>query len=309
MTGTHRIRTVSKDALPWLARAVAAAQPVKLRGLTDGWAASRWTLDGLAAEAGDRVVTVMTDLPAAGGNLPGGQDRYESQMPFAEFTDLIRSPDRAAPCYLGYARPEELFRDYHAAFDFTALTGPGEEPTDTRLWIGSADTCSGLHSDLKDNIFVQVHGRKRVVLVPFAQTPYVYPFLDNIVNSRVDPENVDPAAFPRFARADVLTTVMEPGDALFIPRGWWHYIRSESASISINHWFGPQITAPQFLRLLVRLGPRYLGRTAVDAFRYSVLGRTYRRDFFFTPASTGERLYNLIRHGDFSRENNPSHDS
>jgi lysine-specific demethylase 8 len=57
--------------------------------------------------------------------------------------------------------------------------------------------------------------------------------------------------------------------------------------------------------LLLRLGPRYMERTLLDMIRYSVLGHSYRKDFFFTPPSTGERLYNLMRHGNFSRNNDP----
>jgi lysine-specific demethylase 8 len=286
--------------------AIRARRPVLVHGLTDGWDAAGWTFDSLRGAAGDRVVKVLLNLPDRGGVLAGGQESYEREMRFTEFLDLARRPDIEAPCYLGYVRPAELIPDYERAFDFGPMTVHGRDSTDTRLWIGSAGTCSGLHSDLKDNVFAQIRGRKRVILVPFRQTHLVYPFLDNIVNSMVDPEHLDAGRFPRFLKANVSTCVVGPGDVLYIPRGWWHYLRSESPSISINHWFGPQIPSRVFLALLLRLGPRYLARTLADMVRYSVLGRRYRKDFFFTPPSTGERLLNLIRHGNFSRDNDPA---
>ena len=181
---------------------------------------------------------------------------------------------------------------------------PAAEPADPRP--GPALTPAGRRPNKPP--FAQIRGRKRVILVPFHQTPLVYPFLDNIVNSQVDPEHLDVRKFPRFLDASVFTCVVEPGDVLYIPRGWWHYLRSESPSISINHWFGPQIPSQEFLALLARLGPRYIGRTVADMVRYSVLGRRYRKDFFFTPPSTGERMFNLIRHGNFSRDNDPATD-
>jgi hypothetical protein len=288
--------------------AIRAGRPVLVHGLTDGWDASGWTFDSLRDTAGDRTVKVLVNLPDRGGVLAGGQQSYEREMGFSAFLDLAERPDLEAPCYLGYVRPAELIPGYERAFDFGPMTVPGEDPTDTRLWIGSAGTCSGLHSDLKDNIFAQIRGRKRVILVPFRQTHLVYPFPDNIVNSMVDPEHLDTGRFPRFLEASVSTCVVGPGDVLYIPRGWWHYLRSESPSISINHWFGPQIPSRTFLALLVRLGPHYLARTMTDLVRYSLLGKRYQKDFFFTPPSTGERLFNLIRHGNFSRDNDPAAD-
>jgi lysine-specific demethylase 8 len=289
-----------------LLASIARRKPIKVRGLTARWAASAWTFESLRNVANDVAVKVLVDLPAAGGALPGGQDSYERPMRFADFLDLSQAPNRSRPCYLGYARPEGIIPGYQSAFDFEPLTPPSPHSRDTRLWIGSAGTCSGLHSDLKDNLFAQMHGRKIVYLVPFTHSRLVYPFVDNIVNSRIDPEQWDERRFPLFRYADVYQTTVDAGDLLFIPRGWWHYLRSESPSISINHWFGEAIPQWQFLTLLLKLGPPYLSRTLADLVRYSLFGKTYKKDFFFTPPSTGERLYNLVRWGNFSRSNDPS---
>ncbi|KAK9450783.1 uncharacterized protein V1518DRAFT_411697 [Limtongia smithiae] len=34
-----------------------------------------------------------------------------------------------------------------------------------------------------------------------------------------------------------LECILAPGDALFIPAGWWHYVKSLSPSFSVNFWF------------------------------------------------------------------------
>ena len=180
--------------------AIGARRPILVRGLTDDWKASGWTFDSLRALAGNRTVKVLLDLPDRGGMLEGGQHAYESELPFAAFLDRAEQPG-TAPCYLGYLRPEELIPGCADAFDFGPMTVPSRHPTDTRLWIGSAGTCSGLHSDLKDNVFAQISGRKRLILVPLRETHLVYPFVDNIANSMVDPDHVDTARFRRGARA------------------------------------------------------------------------------------------------------------
>ena len=30
--------------------------------------------------------------------------------------------------------------------------------------------------------------------------------------------------------------ILEPGDALYIPKHWWHFVRNIEASISVNMW-------------------------------------------------------------------------
>ena len=55
--------------------------------------------------------------------------------------------------------------------------------------------------------------------------------------SAVDVENPDLKRFPDFARAKALDVVLGPGDFVFIPARCWHYVRSLTASISLNFWF------------------------------------------------------------------------
>ena len=50
--------------------------------------------------------------------------------------------------------------------------------------------------------------------------------------SAVDPEHVDLARYPAFAGATVLDIEVEPGDLLFLPVGWWHWVRALDVSIS-----------------------------------------------------------------------------
>ena len=55
--------------------------------------------------------------------------------------------------------------------------------------------------------------------------------------SAVDVEAADLRRFPLFAQTEFEHGVLRPGDMLFIPRPWWHFVRSLSTSLSINFWF------------------------------------------------------------------------
>jgi lysine-specific demethylase 8 len=52
--------------------------------------------------------------------------------------------------------------------------------------------------------------------------------------SSVDADRPDHARYPLFQQVAVSELVLEPGDLLFLPRRWWHYVRSLAPSISVN---------------------------------------------------------------------------
>lgn len=280
------------------------SSPAIIKGFAKHWPGSKWNFESLKKIIGDKPIKALVDLPTTGGHLDGGYEFYERRMRFDDFVHLAHD-EQARPCYLGYVRSDAFFDEIYKHFPFTDISDGYPGGSDTRLWIGSRGTCSGLHSDLKDNLFLQVHGYKTVYLIPFEDTPHVYPYLDNIVNSRIDCENFHPEGFPKFKKARVYKYQLCPGDIMFIPKGWWHYLKSKTPSISVNHWFGQPIPGSEYCKMLVRLGPKYLARTARDMIAYSLLKRKYKRDFFFTPQSTGERMFNYLLSGDFSKENNP----
>lgn len=43
--------------------------------------------------------------------------------------------------------------------------------------------------------------------------------------------------FPLYADAEYVEAILEPGDCLFIPRGWWHYVASLDVSCSVSFWW------------------------------------------------------------------------
>ena len=99
-----------------------------------------------------------------------------------------------------------------------------------RIWIGNRVKVQ-THFDLLDNIACVVGGRRRFTLFPPEQVPnlYIGP-LDFTPSgtpmSMVPLTNPDFARYPRFAEAlpPRSRRELEPGDALYIPYGWWHHV-------------------------------------------------------------------------------------
>ena len=117
------------------------------------------------------------------------------------------------------------------------------------VWIGNGARVQP-HFDLADNIAVVVAGQRRFTLFPPDQLAnlYIGPFhqtLAGVPVSIADIEAPDFERFPRLAQALECAEVadLEPGDALFIPYGWWHHVRSTgNFAMLVNYWWndGPR---------------------------------------------------------------------
>ena len=123
------------------------------------------------------------------------------------------------------------------------------------VWLGTEPTYTPLHRDPNPNLFCQLCGSKVVRLMPPALGDRVH--LDVLArlrrqgSSRVrstemmegaEREVLHEAVWESDALPDeVCEAEVGPGDALYIPQGWWHSIRSSGSegrlNASVNWWF------------------------------------------------------------------------
>ncbi|CAG0887209.1 unnamed protein product [Darwinula stevensoni] len=111
--------------------------------------------------------------------------------------------------------------------------------TDVNAWFGGPGTVSPLHYDPRHNCFVQVLGWKYFRLYNPIYSDALYPFSSMLLNntSQVDVEKPDLSQFLNFQDVPYYECVLGPGDLLFLPRKWWHFVRSLSTSFSISFWW------------------------------------------------------------------------
>jgi hypothetical protein len=214
----------------------AANRPVILSDLMARWpACSKWTPEYLKAACGGEMVEIM----AARARNP----RYEIEAEphrrnvlFREFVDMVMRGGESNDYYLTarnnfFARPgaQVLLADIEPFAQYLTWDGSGNG---VYLWFGPAGTITPLHHDLMNIFMAQVSGRKHVKLVPASELDLVYNH--QAVYSMVDCANPDFERFPKFRQATVIELELAPGEVLFVPVGWWHYVKALDTSITVS---------------------------------------------------------------------------
>ena len=108
-------------------------------------------------------------------------------------------------------------------------------------WIGPSGTITGFHADWSENINVQIKGKKIFYFVSPEYNKYMYVnerFERISTTSLVEIKNFDETKFPLFKKAKLIKAILEDGDAVYIPRGWWHYAEAltPTINVSFHYW-------------------------------------------------------------------------
>lgn len=232
--------------------------PLVCRGYARRWPAlTRWSFAYFAERAADRTAVTET------GRVLHDETRFR-QVKLADYIGRLRDgwqPASGEPIeYLSLFDLFAAFPEVAGDVDFSALVD--RTLWSTRFgWLGPAGTVTDYHIDWVDNLLVQIVGRKRLWLVGPADTPRMYP--SHKFDYRSSISQVDPAcpeATPGFAEVRPMECVLEPGDAVYIPRGWWHRVEGIEASINVNafghDWAGVLYHQPRasLQRALHRVG-------------------------------------------------------
>lgn len=232
-------------------------QPAVFLNMSHGWPVLHWTAEHLSSCLGDKVIRFRL-----GRKEEMNTPLFETQCSYVEaklehFLSWTRSqsgtdvgpfsdyPHSEYWAYADYKYIAVLFREQPSMFEdvkWSDFGFKGRNGRESTLWIGSEDANTPCHLDSYGcNLVLQVQGRKRWHLFPPEDTPNLYPtripYEESSVFSQVDVLRPDLRRFPDFKRSRAHTVTLQPGQVLFVPRHWWHYVESvDPVTVSVNSW-------------------------------------------------------------------------
>jgi hypothetical protein len=135
------------------------------------------------------------------------------------------------------------------------------------IWLGLTPTYTPLHRDPNPNLFRQLHGSKIIRLLPPRAGETVFKKVQTSISGSANPRlrgqemmhGPEKTALhdaiwtddgdPRVGERTIYEARLDAGDAMYLPTGWWHSIKSAAAdaesglatggelNCSVNWWF------------------------------------------------------------------------
>lgn len=205
-------------------------RPLLIKDLSKSWPASnKWTPDFFSDQFGDKQVKVYdASFVAAGKNYMSNAQL----IPFRDYINQVMNKSQDLRMFLYNIKSEipELVSD----IQFPDLV-KGLSKNFIFMFFGAKGSVTQMHFDIDmSHVFhTAMYGKKTVYLFPYEQGKNLhrYPFT---CRSYVDIEQPDYERFPNMKNLKGYKVVIERGDTLYIPAGYWHHFVYDEAGFAVS---------------------------------------------------------------------------
>lgn len=212
-------------------------RPLIIKGLTKTWPArEKWTAEYLKQVVGSKVVPLYDNSKADPSKLINSS---AAEMPFDAYIDLIKSQPTELRIFFFniFKQAPQLLDDIVLPKD---LMG-GFLESMPAMFFGGSNSVTFLHYDIDLPHIFHTHfgGRKHVVLFEnkWKRRLYCIPNATYALED-YDVANPDTKKFPALDGVEGFEVFLEHGDTLFMPTGYWHWMKylDGSFSLSLRAW-------------------------------------------------------------------------
>lgn len=218
-------------------------KPLVIRNLAKQWPAyTKWTWDYLKEVAGDKKIPIYNNVKSDAYTPINKADGYTT---FGEYIDMIRKGPAEWRIFFFniFSHAPQLKSDFTWPDNYVK----GFLKSLPTMFAGGEGSITHMHFDIDlPNIFhTQFIGRKRVLLFPNEEKNKLYrkPFevlsladFSNYYNNGLS--KIDIKKFPALEFANGYDIILEHGDTLFMPSGYWHHMEylESGFAMSLRAW-------------------------------------------------------------------------
>jgi hypothetical protein len=213
-------------------------KPVIIKSLSKNWPAyTKWNWNFLKQAAGHYKVGIYNNVKSNARTPINKADDYKT---FGEYIDMIANGPAQWRLFLFniFDHCPQLINDFSWPEEYAT----GFVKKYPMLFAGGAGSVTHMHFDIDlSNIFhTQFVGRKRVLLFPYQEQYKLYrkPFevlsLADFSNYSAGNGNPDYQQFPAIKSATGYQAIMEHGDTLFMPAGYWHHMEYVESGFAMS---------------------------------------------------------------------------
>ncbi|XP_037963468.2 HSPB1-associated protein 1 [Plutella xylostella] len=216
--------------------------PLVLRGFVNNWSICQWDMKKWASVFGQRDIPFRTMKKDYISDEPCWERKCQVKtMKFEDYLNIVDSSEDWM--YFDYKYLHQWFNadeELCKEISWKQFGYPDKGAADTTLWIGSDGAHTPTHQDTYGvNIVAQVYGKKRWLLFPpeaGGMKSTRVPYEESSIYSELNfycPNSLEDFRGLSGGRVVELCA----GDALVLPRGWWHYVQNLApTSVAVNCW-------------------------------------------------------------------------
>lgn len=230
LTEIERVKTISKE--DFYRNYVKKQKPVVIEQLTRDWPAyEKWKLGYIREVAGDKTVPLYDDRPVSAKD---GFNEAHAKMKMSDYIDLLESGPTNYRIFL-----------YNLMKEVPVLKGDFKWPDIglrlvkqlPMLFFGGENSKVFMHFDIdySNILHFHFHGKKQCVLFAPDQTKYLYKVPHALISREdIDFDNPDFDKWPALAKAQGLVCTLNHGEMLYMPEGYWHYMKYVTPGFSMS---------------------------------------------------------------------------
>jgi len=225
-----RVKTITKE--DFIKNYFKPQKPVVIESFIEDWPAfTKWNLDYMKEIAGDKMVPLYDDRPV---DCKESFNEPHATMKMSEYIDLLKKEPTKLRIFLWNILKEvpQLQKDFKFP-DFGLRLMKGLP----MLFFGGKDSYTFMHYDIDlANIFhFHFHGKKQCILFDQNQTKYLYKIPHSLIpREDIDFFNPDFKKWPALKKAKGYVADLKHGEVLYMPEGWWHYMRYITPGFSMS---------------------------------------------------------------------------